>query len=202
MKRQGRQSRSRPPIQNFDDLRFKFDKTLIGKFREVYSHVEDIDLFSGGISEKSISDGLVGTTFGCIIALQFEKLRKCDRFWYETPDKRLGFSGLQLKNIRQINLATLICQNIDSNDLELPLNIFDLPDPVNNPSIPCSQHPQINLKNWATSNHTVPNFCNYEGTMIKPGEYSRISACTSCFCPYGNQGKKLFPFPLEIFFFF
>ena len=53
-------------------------------------HVDDIDLFAGGVSERSVRGGIVGPTFGCIIAKQFEALRKGDRFWYE--NKQASFT--------------------------------------------------------------------------------------------------------------
>ena len=56
------------------------------------SHVEDIDLFVGGLAEKREDpQGLLGATFACIIGRQFRKLRYGDRYWHE--NKRLwGFS--------------------------------------------------------------------------------------------------------------
>ena len=50
-------------------------------FQKVYSSVEDIDLFVGGLAEVGSGDGLVGPTFGCIIGKQFELLMK-GVFWH------------------------------------------------------------------------------------------------------------------------
>ena len=90
LKRAGKQ-RSQPLMANdkFEQLFDTIDNEVISKLQQVYGHVEDIDLFTGGISERSVEGGLVGPTFGCIIANQFEKLRKCDRFWYETAGQNL-----------------------------------------------------------------------------------------------------------------
>ena len=56
-----------------------------------HSDVDDIDLFAGGISEKSLPDGQVGPTFACIIGRTFQALRQGDRFWYEN-DNDAGFT--------------------------------------------------------------------------------------------------------------
>ena len=179
--KRSRESRPKSRITSFDDLGSKFDKRTITKIRQVYSRVEDIDLFSGGMSEKSITDGLVGPTFGCIIANQFEKLRKCDRFWYETPDSRLGFTKSQLKQIRKVNLASLICRNMDRS-ISMPFKAFDLHHPKTNPNVPCSDHPTIDLKFWATGNFVNSQYCDFDGRLIKPEQEERVSACTSCYC--------------------
>ena len=49
------------------------------KLSEVYSNVNDIDLFVGGILEDLVPGGRLGPTFTCIIRTQFQRLRDGDR---------------------------------------------------------------------------------------------------------------------------
>lgn len=55
-------------------------------FVVVYRHVDDIDLFPGGVSEASVAGGVVGPTFACILGNQFQHIRKGDRYWYENDN--------------------------------------------------------------------------------------------------------------------
>lgn len=50
--------------KDFDDL-YNIPKEVRKQLASVYSHVNDIDLFIGGISEETLKDGAVGATFAC-----------------------------------------------------------------------------------------------------------------------------------------
>jgi hypothetical protein len=62
-----------------------------------------------------------------VAGMQFERLKKCDRFWHETSDPFVRFTEAQLNQIRKLTLAKIICDNSDSID-EIQRNVMDLPD--------------------------------------------------------------------------
>ncbi|KAK3097721.1 hypothetical protein FSP39_012458 [Pinctada imbricata] len=60
--------------------------------RNTYRHVDDIDLFTGGLTETRLPGTLLGPTFTCILALQFSNYKRGDRFFYERPDPIMAFT--------------------------------------------------------------------------------------------------------------
>ena len=89
---------------------------------KAYTNVGDIDLFVGGLAEISNDDGLVGPTFGCLIAKQFEKLMSGDRFFFTHRASGTGTSNEQglpsrsRKSIRKRTLGDIICDNTDATE--------------------------------------------------------------------------------------
>ena len=59
---------------SFSDLKSVMSKSKIQALRSVYQHVDDIDLFVGGLLEKRMPGGLLGQTFSCIVADQVNKI--------------------------------------------------------------------------------------------------------------------------------
>lgn len=114
--------------RNFEDLNNEIAPHLVDRLKKVYESVDDIDLFTGGLIENPLHGGSVGPTFGCVIGLQFQRLRKCDRFWHETSDPFVRFSEAQLNEIRKMSLSKVVCSNSDSVHL-IQRIAMDLPDP-------------------------------------------------------------------------
>lgn len=138
------------PIKTFKDLDLVMSPSTARKFRLLYSSVEDIDLFSAGLAEKSVVGGLVGPTFACIIAQQFSNLRRGDRFWYENPDSESSFTSGQLQQIRQVSLAQILCRTMDGIETIQPF-VFLTTDTLKNKRLSCDDPAigHLNLELWA-----------------------------------------------------
>ena len=70
-------------------------------------------MYIGGLSETPVTGAVVGPTFGCILAKQFEALKKGDRFYYENGPSKTSFTLGQLDEIRKMSLSKIICDNSD-----------------------------------------------------------------------------------------
>ncbi|OYD83603.1 peroxidase family protein [Azospirillum brasilense] len=86
------------------------DKATVDALRKAFRSVDEIDLWTGGLSEGHVSGGVVGPTFATIIAQQFEVLRDGDRFWYENQ----GFDEETLAAIQDTRLSDIIERNTDT----------------------------------------------------------------------------------------
>ncbi|CAG0925752.1 unnamed protein product, partial [Notodromas monacha] len=119
----------------------------IRKLRSVYEHVDDIDLFIGGVSEESVPDAVLGPTFLCIIGDQFTRLKRGDRFFYEFGGHAASFTEDQLEEIRQTSFARILCDNTEVGEMQ-PL-AFVRPSFANN-KFPCNSLniPHVNLEAW------------------------------------------------------
>jgi len=134
-------------IDTFQDLANVIGENAAAKLSRVYRSVHDIDLFTGGLSEPSIEGGVVGKTFGCIIGQQFQRLKRCDRFWHQTTDAKLGFTPDQLEQIQATTLSGLLCRNWDDPSA-VQRSAFDLPSDRENPIQDCADFGTLELMHW------------------------------------------------------
>ncbi|XP_076624546.1 uncharacterized protein LOC143343486 [Colletes latitarsis] len=137
------------PIKSFEDLDRVMPPSTARKFKLVYSFVEDIDLFTAGLAEKSVSGGLVGPTFACIIGQQFSNLRRGDRFWYENSGHGNSFTPGQLQQLRRVSLAQILCTTMDDIETIQPF-VFLTQDTLRNQRVTCNDPTigQLSLEFW------------------------------------------------------
>jgi peroxidase len=86
------------------------DPVLQKNLQAVYSSIDDVDLFIGGLAEKHAAGANVGPTFQAIIADQFQALRAGDRFFWQNqgfdPQTAAMIGKTTLTNLLQRNTAT------------------------------------------------------------------------------------------------
>jgi peroxidase len=87
--------------------------------KQVYGSVDKVDLWTGGLAEKSASGAMVGQTFRTIIGEQFERLRDGDRFYFENA---LDKNAVQA--VKSTTLSDIIERNSDTPDLQEDVFVF------------------------------------------------------------------------------
>ncbi|CAG2169339.1 unnamed protein product, partial [Oppiella nova] len=112
-------------ITSFEQLDQYMPSSQRQRFQQNYQHVEDIDLFSGGISELPMNGAIVGPTFACIIGTQFNHLKSGDRFYFEHEGQDGSFTSGQLQALRKTLFSRIICINGD-NFKEIHSKVFQL----------------------------------------------------------------------------
>ncbi|CAG0921300.1 unnamed protein product, partial [Notodromas monacha] len=138
---------------------------------------DDIDLWSGGLSERPLPGSLVGPTFACIIGLQFRDLKVGDRFWFENGGWPNSFTLEQLQEIRQMKLSRLICDNSDKIE-EVQVYAMVLPDHDINPRVPCKSGilPRIDLSHWKDTRYPGPAPLPVPGPTVERREEDSAGA--------------------------
>ena len=130
---------------SFYQFRGEIPSADVDKIAQIYQHPDDVDLYVGGLLESQVGTGALGPTFGCLIAEQFKRLRSGDRFWYENQSE-VGFTADQLKELRKVSLARMLCDNSD--DLKkIPKNVLSV-NMVRSGQVACKSLPSINLSKW------------------------------------------------------
>ncbi|XP_055618137.1 chorion peroxidase [Toxorhynchites rutilus septentrionalis] len=117
---------------------------------QVYEHPDDVDLWIGGLLEPAEEGGLVGHTFGHLIAEQFARLKFGDRFYYTNTDKinPSAFTKHQLHEIGKVSLASIICANVDKRfDFYQAPRAF-LKSSQHNVPIPCEKFGDFDFSAW------------------------------------------------------
>ena len=90
------------------------DPTVAAHLQQLYGKVDKLELFIGGLAEDHVPGSDMGSTFGAIIAGQFEALRDGDRFWWQNE----GFDPQTKSMIANTTLSDLIMRDTDTIDMQ------------------------------------------------------------------------------------
>ncbi|XP_050311070.1 chorion peroxidase-like isoform X2 [Anthonomus grandis grandis] len=141
------------------------------RMRSLYAHVDDIDLFTGGLAEKPLKGAVSGPTFACIIAQQFANLRAGDRFWYENDGFESSFSPAQLQQIRKVTLAQILCQTLNEIETVQPFVLLTA-DRVKNVRVTCETLRNFDLGPWVET--VDDDFIETNELRVKRGVKTRL----------------------------
>ncbi|KAK7110541.1 hypothetical protein V1264_014394 [Littorina saxatilis] len=114
-------------------------------FQRVYSTTNDIDLYSGALSERPVAGGSVGETYACLLGMQFRDLKNGDRFWYERTSSE-GFTAAQLTEIKKMSLSGVLCDAFDD-QLQIQPKAINLAVD-DNARVGCGLISRMNLDAW------------------------------------------------------
>ncbi|XP_013398465.1 myeloperoxidase-like [Lingula anatina] len=128
---------------DFDGLQ-DLPERLRTLYHSVYRHVDDIDLWTAGVSEIPRNDGLLGPTFSCIIGQQFRRLKYGDRYFYQHSGET-GLTEDQLLSIKGVLLSRVMCENTGITQVQKQaLKAVG----ESNPYVDCNALPGLDLSPW------------------------------------------------------
>lgn len=133
-----------PRPKSFEDLRSLLTDSSVEKLKKLYNSVDDIDLFVGALMEKK-TDGLVGPTLQEIIGKQFARTKRSDRFWYENEEQPRPFSPAQLKELRKVTFAKVLCETLGT--VQLPRLAFNQQSKIAK-KVSCDEQTNYDLSPW------------------------------------------------------
>ncbi|XP_044257403.1 peroxidase [Tribolium madens] len=137
-------------VSTFEQLQGDFDDDSLRNIQAIYRDVEDVDLYTGALSEKPLNGSILGPILTCLIHDQFVRVKYGDRFWYENPN---WFTLEQLNEIRKTSLARIICDNSDEVTEVQPLVMEKIRN--DNKLVPCSALPDPQWGPWKDTLHRV-----------------------------------------------
>lgn len=144
------------PVNDFSDLQGIMSNSVIQKLESIFGSVHDVDLFTGGLAERSIRGAIVGQTFACLLGRQFYFLKRSDRYWYENDLPPNGFTEEQLAEIRKSSLANLLCENGNRISFVQPQMAL-VSDPYLNAFQYCRNLKKMDLSKWRSNEKDLDN---------------------------------------------
>ncbi|XP_065080087.1 chorion peroxidase [Ochlerotatus camptorhynchus] len=126
-----------PPVDTWEQLAQAVDPSSYDQMRKMYREPENVDVYSGALSEPPVQGGIVGPLITCLLADQFLRIKQGDSFWYERRRGPQRFTRDQLLQIYNTRLSSIICRNSDA-ITQSPVYLMRKVNRDDNPELPCS----------------------------------------------------------------
>lgn len=107
-----------PEIKTFDDFKAFLNPANVELLRNAYESPEDVDYYVGGILEtyEILGNPLVGKTFGCVIAKQWDNFAGGDIYYYTNPNSPYPLTQPQIDAVQAYSISSLLCANSNMNE--------------------------------------------------------------------------------------
>ncbi|XP_053289746.1 thyroid peroxidase [Pleuronectes platessa] len=175
-------------IKTLEDLKEVVgDNKVAEEIQKKYQHLDNIDVWLGGLVEKLLPGSRTGPLFACLIGKQMRVLRDGDRFWWEAEGV---FTQQQKAELVNASLSRIICDNSDVR--EVPYDPFRFETYPSN-YLPCNHLPSINLEAWREERSSDLEKCG-SPTKIKNGDFilssasGKLVALYSCYHGFQLKG--------------
>ncbi|KAJ6642404.1 Peroxidase [Pseudolycoriella hygida] len=141
-----------PEINSFADLKKIMQPENVELLQKVYEAPEDIDYYVGGIFEtyEILGNPLVGPTFGCVIARQWDNFAGGDIYYYSNPNSPYPLTPSQIDAVHNFNISSLLCVN---SNMDQTAQVWPYaPNEEVNPLRKCSEFPTFDFAPWKVPN--------------------------------------------------
>ncbi|XP_070403291.1 thyroid peroxidase isoform X1 [Nothobranchius furzeri] len=175
-------------IETLDELTEAVrDFRVAQKILNVYKHLDNIDVWLGGLVEKFLPGSRTGPLFACLIGKQMKVLRDGDRFWWEAEGV---FTQQQQQELLKVSLSRVICDNSDIQ--EVPPDSFRY-GKYPTDYVSCRDVASMNLEVWREEESKDLQQCGSprpikNGDFIFSSKSGKLTALYSCYHGFTLEG--------------
>jgi len=136
-----------PTLSSYGSPPAGLNTQAVQRLASLYPNPNDIDLFTGMLIETPVSGGLSGPTANCLKAVQFQRLKDGDSFFFTHGGRPSTFSTAAIQQLRARTLGDIICDNSQTNPVTR--NAFLVPS-SSNPWVACNDpsRTKLNMANF------------------------------------------------------
>ncbi|XP_062125134.1 LOW QUALITY PROTEIN: chorion peroxidase [Drosophila sulfurigaster albostrigata] len=102
-----------PPVDTWEQMALAVDNATLVSIKQIYDSPQDVDVYTGALSEPPLDGAIFGPLLSCLVSDQFMRIKLGDSHWYERKFGPQRFTKPQLAEIYKSSLAAIICRNSD-----------------------------------------------------------------------------------------